>query len=234
VEETIFESRSAWKLTVTFMPGESLYTAYGRRVDVVVDQATGLVLQVTQYAYSTDRWTSIETVRDLKIGEPTRAVDFTVPKPEGAEEIVHDFGFRRVQVAAAASIVGYRPLLPTRTLGRALSDFAVAKTTSLAPFPGLFPSYHAVVSARYGHGPNSVTLSTRRGRLRELLTNVGLGSARPVHVTRGPLVGDDAYLSTDPLRKAFFAAFHRGLLVQISAPSAREAMLVAGSLRAVN
>jgi len=48
VKNTTLDGRSAWSLTITFMPGENLYTTYGKRVDVVVDQATGLVLQVTQ------------------------------------------------------------------------------------------------------------------------------------------------------------------------------------------
>ncbi len=233
VKNTRFEGRAAWELTVTFTPGEQLYDAYGVRVDVVVDQETGLVLEVTQYAYSTERWTSIESVRDLKIGEPTGTVDFTVPKPAGVREIVHDFKFRRVPIAAAAAIVGYQPLLPTDTLGRTRSDFAVAKTTNFAPLPGLIPSFHDMVSARYANGPDSLTISTRRGRLDELLTNTVLGSARPLELTRGPLAGDDAYVSTDPLRRGVLAAFHRGLVVQISAPSPRDAIRVAESLRTV-
>jgi hypothetical protein len=232
IRNTSFNGREAWELTVTFIVGETLYDTYGGRVDVVVDQATGLVLQVTQYAYSTTRWSSIESVHDLKIGGPTSAADFTVPKPAGTREIAHDLKFRRVPITAAATIVGYRPLLPTDTRGRARSDFAVAKTTDLAP-PGLGGHFrlHGVVSARYGNGPDSITVSTRRGRLNELLTNTGLGSARPLKLTRGPLVGDYAYVSTDPLRRTLFAAFHHGLLVQITAPSAHDAITAAETLQ---
>jgi hypothetical protein len=235
IENTTYEGRPAWELTVTFMPGEQLADAYGVRVDVVVDQQTGLVLQVTQYAYDTERWTSIESVHDLELGAPTSAADFTVPKPAGVREIVWDVRFRRVPVAAAAAIVGYTPLLPTNTLGRARSDFAVAKTTNLAPPESGSPAVHDVVSARYGDGPNSITVSTRRGRLNELLTNTGLvgGSARPLELTRGPFVGDYAYVSTDPLKAAFLASFHRGLIVQITAPSAQDAITVAQSMRPV-
>jgi hypothetical protein len=235
IKNTTYEGRPAWELTVTFMPGESLADAYGVRVDVVVDKQTGLVLQVTQYAYDTERWTSIERVHDLELGAPTSAADFTVPKPTGTREIVWDVGFQRVPVAAAAAIVGYAPLLPTNTLGRARSDFAVAETTNLAPPESGSPAVHDVVSARYGDGPNSITVSTRRGRLNELLTNTGLegGSARPLKLTRGPFVGDYAYVSTDPLRPAVFASFHRGLIVQITAPSVHDAITVAGSMRSV-
>ena len=229
VKNTTLDGRPAWELTVTFTPGQSLYDFYGVRVDVVIDKASGLVLQVTQYAHSTKRWTSIETVHNLQIGVTTNAVDFTVPKPSGAVEVAHDFGFQRVAISSAAASVGYKPLLPRKTLGRALSDFAIAKTTNLAP-PGFpFPPFHDVVSARYGDGPDSITVSTRRGRLDELLGNTGLGSARPLHLS-GLLSGDYAYVSTDPLRRTLLAAFHHGLLVQITAPSARDAIRVATSL----
>ncbi len=235
IKNTTYEGRPAWELTVTFIPGQQLADGYGVRVDVVVDRQTGLVLQVTQYAYDTERWTSIESVHDLEIGAPTSAAEFTVPKPAGSREIVWDVKFRRVPIAAATAIVGYSPLLPTNTLGRARSDFAVAKTTNLLPPEFGSPAVHDVVSARYGDGPNSITVSTRRGRLNELLTNTGLagGSARQLKLTRGPFVGDYAYVSTDPLRAAFFASFHRGLIVQISAPSAQDAITVAESMRPV-
>lgn len=231
VRNTALDGRPAWKLTASFVPGESLAGLYGVRVDVVIDKATGLVLQITQYAYSPKHWTSIETVHNLKLGASTSAADFTVPKPAGSVAITHDFHFQRVPTSSAAAIVGYKPLLASDTVGRKLSDFAVAKTTNLAP-PGFpFPPFHDVVSARYGDGPTSVTVSTRRGRLNELLTNIGLGSARPLNLT-GLLKGDYAYVSTDPLRRTLLAAFHHGLLVQITAPSPRDAIRTATSLHA--
>jgi hypothetical protein len=231
VDNTTLDGRKAWKLTVTFIPGQNLFEGYGARVDVVIDQETGLVLQVTQYAYDTKRWTSIETMHNLKIGVDTRAADFTVPKPPGTVEIQHNLGFKRVPVSAAAAIVGYKPLLPRDTGRRKLVDFAVAKTTNpVPPIPGYpYPPYHDAIGARYGDNPDSITVSTRRGRVTELLTNSGLGSARPLHL-RGVLKGDYAYVSTDPLRRTLVAAFHRGLIIKITANSAREAIRAAESL----
>jgi hypothetical protein len=228
------QGRPAWELTVTFSLGQNLAESYGVRVDVVVDQETGLVLQVTRYAYDTERWTSIQSVRNLEIDAPTTAADFTIPKPSGVREIHWDVGFRRVPIVDAAAIVGYEPLLPTNTLGRARTDFAVAKTTNLAPPEWGSPEIHDVVSARYGDGPNSITVSTRRGQLSELLTNTGLegASARQVKLSRGLFAGDYAYVSTDPLRPTLFAAYHRGLIVRVTAPSATEAITVARSIRA--
>jgi hypothetical protein len=239
VENTTYDGRPAWELTVTFRPGQVQYDAYGARVDVVVDQETGLVLQVTRYAYSARRWTSIQSVHDLKIGEPTSADDFTVPKPAAAVERSHDFGFRRVPVAAAAEIVGYEPLLPTNTLGNELSDFAIAKTSNF-PAPGI-PTRRDAVSARYGHGAAIVTISTYRGPASDLPL---IGGGRTVHLTQGPLVGDYAYVGSTPLNAASVTAFHAdtpaplelhtiGLLVRVRAPSAKGAIAVAESLRAV-
>jgi hypothetical protein len=148
IKNTTFDGRPAWKLTITLTPGTWLWTNNGARVDVVVDQATGLVLEVTRYAYSTHRWTSIERIHDLKIGEPTSDADFTVPKQPGAPERALDYGFRRVPLADAEAIVGYQPLLPSNTLGRSLRDFAVAKLSNPLPdVPGA-PTGRDVVSAR--------------------------------------------------------------------------------------
>ena len=225
VREATFEGRAAWELSVRFSPGEAGYDAYGARIDVVVDRRTGLVLQVTQYVYDTERWTSIQTVRDLKIGGRTSPADFTVPRPAGSHEVTHDYGFRRVTVSEAATIAGYRPLLPTDTAGRALSDFAVAKTSNPA-------FYHDAVSARYGTGLDSVTLSSRRGTVEELPLLVNGGqNARTIHVQRGPLVGDPAFITTSPIERTLLVAYHHGLLVQVSAPSAADAIAVANSLR---
>ena len=234
ITNTTYEGRPAWELTVTFSPGQNLAGSYGVRVDIVVDQETGLVLQVTRYAYDAERWTSIQSVRNLEIDAPTTTADFTIPKPAGVREINWDVNFRRVPIVDAAAIVGYEPLLPTNTLGRSRTDFAVAETTNLAPPESGSPEIHDVVSARYGHAANSITVSTRRGQLSELLTNTSLegASARQVELSRGPFAGDYAYVSTDPLRPTLFAAYHRGLIVQVTAPSATDALTVARSIRA--
>lgn len=230
VQEVTFAGRAAWKLTATFRPGETFYEIYGARVDVVVDRKTGLVLEIVQYAYDTNRWTSIASVRKLKIGEPTSAGDFTLPKPAGAVERRHDYGFRRVPVAGAAAVIGYRPLLPTNTLGRTPTDFAVAKTSKF-PFPGI-PVRRDIASARYGRGAAAITVSTYRGPLSDLTSLFGGEYSETVHPTHGPLVAGVAYMSTSRLGGAVFAAFADGLLVQITAPSTKDALAIADSLRA--
>jgi len=233
VKNTSFEGRPAWKLTLDFpTSGERLRDTYGARVEIVVDRATGLVLQVTQYAFTPDRWTSIETINDLRIGGPTTAADFTVSRPAGVEEVAHDYGFRRVSVAEAAEVVGYAPLLPAETLGRALTDLAAAEATTfriVSIYPAA-PTHRAVVSARYGDGLDSITVSTYRGAATDLPALVAELSAETVHL-KGALAGDDAFVTTSPLDSGRVAAFHDGLLVVITAPSPNEAVAVANSLQ---
>ncbi len=232
IRETTLAGRPAWKLTVDFTRGENLYDAYGARVEVVVDRETGLVLQLTQYADDPGRWTSIATVRNLRIGAPTTAGTFTVPRPPGVRVVEHDFGFHRVAVPDAAAVVGYSPLLPTETGGPALSDFAVAKTTTPPLAPRDFPGAHRnVVSARYGDWPDAVAVTTRRGPVTDLPEELSGVSAETVHLTRGPLAGDQAMVSTSPLDPGLLVAFHDGLIVRVAAPSPEDAVAVASSLR---
>ena len=155
-------------------------------------------------------------------------------KPASVREIAQDDGFRRVarrRRGIDRRLPATAPDQHARTLTQRV---AVAKTTHELPPELGTPALHDVVSARYGDGPDSITISTRRGRLNELLTNTGLqgSGARRLKLTRGPLVSDYAYVSTDPLRNARFAAYHQGLVIQITAPSAHDAITVAESLRA--
>jgi len=195
------------------------------RLDVIVDKETGVLLQLKQYAYTLNRWTSITTVRDLEIGAPSSASDFTVPKPANAVVIDHDYGFRPASPSEAAAMVGYQPLLPGNTLGRALSELAAARKTSF-PIPG-GPSFDDAVSARYGDGAGAITVASWRGKITDL---PGLGG-RTIQLKRGPLAADSTNLDRPPFGGAYLTAFHNGLIVRISAPSEQEAITVAESLR---
>ncbi len=229
VKNTSFDGRSAWRLTLRFTPGDDFYDTYGVRVDVTIDKATGLVLQVTQYAYSPDRWTSIESIHNLQVDPPTTAADFTVPKPAGVRTVSHDFGFHRVPVEQASAILGYQPLLPTKTGGRAIVDFAVAATSSQKLLPEMVgaPVFQDVASIRYGRGLNGFTLSTRRG----VRSDIALaGSGRTLTLSDGALAGETAWLSTSPPDPGYLAAYHDGLVVEIRAFSTHDALMVANSL----
>ena len=164
VGSTRFEGREAWALTLDFAPGDDYYDIYGARVDVIVDKETGLLLRLTQYENDPGYWTSIETIHDLELDTPTSAADFTLPVPAGARVIDHDQGYRPATRAQAAALVGYPPILPTDTGGRALAKLAAAKKWSPAFLPRMLgPVYHDAVTARYGSGLDAIVVSTRRG-----------------------------------------------------------------------
>ena len=230
VKNSSFEGRPAWALTLRFTPGDDFFDTYGTRVDVTVDKQTGLVLQVTQYANSADRWTSIESIHNLQVGTPTTAADFTIAKPAGFRSVTHNYGFRRIAASGAAAIVGYRPLLPTRPGGRTLADFAVAKTSSqtlLREMVGT-PVYRDVISARYGSGLDSFSVSTRHGPASDVVPE-GI-SAQTLTLSGGILAGETAWLSTSPPDPGYLTAYHDGLVVQIHAFSTHDALMVANSL----
>jgi hypothetical protein len=185
---------------------------------------------VTQYADTPDRWTSIESIHGLRIGGPTTPADFTVPKPAGVRAVDHDYGFRRVAVGKAAAIVGYRPLLPTATGGRPLVDFAVARVSRLGLAGARGPVLRDAVSARYGRGLDSFAVSTWRGSRAELADLIQGVSARTVQLTHGPFEGALVYLSTSPPNPGYLVGFRDGLIVRVSASSARDAIAIAESL----
>ena len=233
VADTTFEGRSAWKLTLDFGASDDpLRTSYGARVEIVVDRETGLVLQVTQYAFTPGRWTSIETINDLKVGRQTTAADFTIKPPSGVKTVSHDYGFRRVSVDQVPQLAGYPALLPTETGGRPLADFAVARasTDRYASLRQGAPVRRSVVSARYGPPTDSITVSTYRGATTDLMLLVQDTGAETIHLT-GALAGAAAFVSTSSLDAGRVAAFHDGLLIVVTAPTPDEAVDAANSLQ---
>lgn len=234
VKNVTFDGRRAWQLTLVFKPEDDFYVQTGiARIDAIVDRDTGLVLQVTRYAGNPNWWSSIETVHNLTLGTPTSPADFVIAPPAGARVVVHDFGFHPISPTRAAALLGYRPLLPTATGGRVLTAFAVAKVNSLRLLPnGPGPVYRDVASARYAVGPNSITVSTRRGSPTDLLPLFEGMTSNTIHVTRGALAGAAVQLATSPPNAGYLAAYSNGLIIQLRAPSAREAVLAANSLRA--
>jgi hypothetical protein len=228
VTSTSFEGRDAWALTLDFTPGDDYYDTYGARVDVIVDKETGLVLKLTQYENDPAYWTSIETIHDLELDGPTTPADFTLAIPAGARVVEHDQGFVPVTPKRAAALVGYRPLLPANTGGRALTVLAAAKESKLAFLPVInAPVYRDAVTARYGRGLDAITVSTRRGSRLDVVPDL---TARTITIHDGPLTGATAYVSASPTVPGYLSTYSHGLVVEINAPSAAEALAAAESL----
>jgi len=231
VADTTFEGRSAWQLTLRFQPGDDFYDAYGAKLDVVVDQETGLILQVTRYQNGISP-SMIETVNDLKIGVTTSAADFQLAKPAGVQATSRDFGFRRANVSQAAAAVGYDVLLPSDAGGKGLHDLAYAISSN--PREGgssdRLPIYHDVVSARYGNGLDAAVVSTRRGDQAEVpdlyrKISDSLAAPRTLRLSHGALAGTTAYLSAGPTQHAYVWAAYKGLIVQVMSPEGATAAL---------
>ena len=228
VKSTTFQGRDAWALTLNFTPGDDYYDTYGARVDVVVDKETGLVLKLTQYENDPNYWTSIETIKGLQLDTPTSAADFVLPVPANARVIDHDQGFKPVTRQQAATVVGYQPLLPAETGGRPLTQLAAAKESKIAFLPGLFaPVYKNAVTARYGTGLDAITVSSRTGDRLDVAPDL---TAHTVTISRGPLKGATAYLSNSPTVPGYLSTYFNGLIIEITAPSADDALAAAESL----
>lgn len=228
VSSTHSEGRDAWALTLDFAPGDDYYDTYGARVDVVVDKETGLLLKLTQFENDPSYWTSIETIHDLELDMPTSSADFTLPIPANARVVRHDQGFEPVTRQQAAAIVGYAPLLPVDTGGRPLTRLAAAKKSTIAFLPGITgPVYRYAVTARYGSGLDAITVSSRRGTPLDIVPEL---TARTITIGRGPLAGATAYVSNSPTVPGYLSSYYQGLVVEIDAPSADDALAAVASL----
>ena len=228
VKSTTFQGREAWALTLDFKPGDDYYETYGARVDVIVDKDTGLLLQLTQYENDPSYWTSIETIHNLQLDTATSRSDFVLPVPAGTKVIRHDYGYTRSSAAEIAAIVGYAPLLPRDTGGRALTRLAAANRSQVSFLPGLRgPVFRDAVTARYGEGLDAVTVSTRRGDRLESIPEL---SARTIRLKRGLLGGATAYLSTSPAVPGYLSTYHGGRVIEITAPSKDLALAAAETL----
>ncbi len=229
ISTTKLQGRDAWAATFSFSPGDDYYDTYGARVDVIVDKETGLLVKLTQYENDPNYWTAIETMKNLKVDAPTSAADFALPVPAGAQVIKHDLGFKTVSEQQVKSIVGYKPLLPTDVGGRPLTQLAAAKESNLAFLPELqAPVFANVVTARYGMGLDSITVTTRSGSSPDSAPEL---TAHTITIGHGLLSGRTAYLSDSPTNPGYLTSHFGELVVEVGAPSSKEVLDAAESLR---
>jgi len=144
-----------------------------------------------------------------------------------------DAGFANVDPAAAAKVVGYRPLLPTAVPdGFRLAGIAVASETAPTGPGGSNPPSRDVVSAIYRRGLDELVVTTRRrvaGTWRDpfAIEGVDLSSER-VPVAGAP----EANLVLDPRTVPHLWAVTDRLVITVSGDLDREQLLVvARSLR---
>jgi hypothetical protein len=233
VSESEFEGRKTWHAVLRTTPNR-WYGDYDR-LDVMVDQETGIVLRVL-YTLRGEFESELRVLR-LVVDRPLPRGTFALRFPRGEEVLRSDQGFRGIPLARASSIVGYQPLVPDRVPnGYHLAEVAVARTpTSNGPADN--PPSRDVVSLSYRRGFDQFIVTTRRrggGSWRDPLgPPPGLTAhPEPVRLHGGALDGVRARLDVDPRTTPHVWALTPDLVVTVSGDLSRGELLdVAQSLR---
>jgi hypothetical protein len=160
VRETTYDRRPAWRLDADTVPNAIVPEFSGDRLELTVDRETGLPVRVVERKQGT-------FVRELRIEE--LALDarllpdaFRLVFPVGAEVLVSDDGFRRVELGEVSGITGYAPLVPGRVpAGFELAEVAVARRGHPTGVEGGNPPARMVVSLAYRRGFDRFLVTTR-------------------------------------------------------------------------
>lgn len=232
VGETVFEGRKAWRVVLPTKPNR-WYGDYDR-LDVTIDQETGIVLRVLYTLHG-----KVEgdlRVQRLVVDRPLPPKTFVLRFPRGHEVLRSDQCFRHVPFERVSSVVEYEPLVPERLPdGYRLSEVAVAREPT--PSNPDNPPSRDVVSLSYRRGFDQFLVTTRRrgeGDWRDPLgPPPGLTAhPRPVTLHGGALDGITGQLDVDPRTIPHLWALTPKLVVTVSGDLSRDELLaVAQSLR---
>ncbi len=160
VGESTYDGRPAWILSVDTVQNAIVPEFSGDRLDVTVDQASGMPVRVLETK-------SGEFLRELRIEGLTVNADipagtFTLDFPQDAEVSRVDEGFRRVGLDEVQGVVGYAPLVPKWLPERfELAEVAVAREGQPTGTEGGNPVSKNVVSLSYRRGLDQVLVTTR-------------------------------------------------------------------------
>jgi hypothetical protein len=158
VRETTYDGRPAWQIEVP-VPTNAIY-ADADRLDIVIDQATGVPVRVV--ATLDGDFRSELRVKDLAINDALDPDDFTLSFPPDVHVERTDKGFERVGLDEVSGIVGYPPLIPASVPdGYRLTEIAVAKRAQPTGVEGGNPASRDVVSLSYRRGLDQFIVTTR-------------------------------------------------------------------------
>jgi hypothetical protein len=236
VRPATYLGRPAWQVTFaqTLPGGEGVL-----RLTVTVDRRTGLPVAIHQAASPASLGSSDLRITRLQVNRPLPRSTFTIAFPADATVTHENFGFQRVPLAQAASVAGYRPLVPQPPPGGLqLSQVSFAQHAA-ATAGGTNPPSQKVVSLAYRRGFEQAIITTRRagaapGRWHDPFQTPGAPTAatRRVTLTGGALAGDHAYIVIGPGSAPHLWAAGHGLVVTIAGDlSAAELIHTAESLR---
>lgn len=236
VRPATYLGRPAWQVTFTqTLPGREGVL----RLTVTVDEHTGLPVAVHQAGSPASLGSSDLRITGLQVNHPLPRRTFTIAFPAGAAVSHEDFGFRRVRLAQAASLAGYRPLVPQALPGGLrLSQVSFAQRTG-ATAGGANPPSRKVVSLAYRRGFEQAVITTRLtgaapGRWRDPFQTPGgpTGATQRVTLTSGALDGARAYVVVEPGSAPHLWVVGHGLVVTIAGDlSAAELIHTAESLQ---
>jgi hypothetical protein len=164
VREVAYEGRPAWRLAVDAVPSAIVPAFSGDRFEITVDRETGIPVRVVEQKNGT-------FLRELRIERLSVNTDvaprtFRLEFPDGAEVMRSDDGFRRVELAEVAGVVGYAPLVPAwMPDGYALAEVAVAREGGPTGKEAGNPLSPMVVSLSYRRGLDQFLVTTRLSRV---------------------------------------------------------------------
>jgi hypothetical protein len=237
IEAVTFRGRPAWEATFT-RSLEPVIEAT-ERIEVTVDQETGLPVHVRR---TTDpsRWgASVLRITGLRVNRPLPAGALEPAFPPGAEVSRSDAGFRRMGLDRLEEIAGYRPLVAADLPdGFELAQVAVASRA--APTGGgRNPRSRAVVSLAYRRGFEQVTVTTRLAGAdpaswRDPFAIPGVPETRErLELAAGALAGAQGEVAVGPFSMPHLWAVGDGLVLTVAGDLAREDLVrVAESMRA--
>jgi hypothetical protein len=229
VATTIVDGRRAWQVAVPVQPNKLAGPGRsGDRLDIVVDQATGFPLRVTETLAG--RFLYELRLSNLVVDSPVDPSTFVLNMPTGPNVGHFDYGFRTTPLDQVAAIVGYQPVLPTDIpAGYRIAQITVARQSQATGSEGLDPPSRNVVSIAFRRGFDLIIVSTRStGAHRSAWYDpMGTGEGvadqpRRFTVAQGALAGAAAELVVTPGGTPHVWAINDHLVVTVSGDASRD------------
>jgi hypothetical protein len=161
VANTVVDGRRAWQVGVPVQPNKLAGPGRsGDRLDIVVDQASGFPLRVTETLAG--RFLYELRLSNLVVDSPVDPSTFVLNMPTGPNVAHIDYGFRATPLDQVAAVVGYQPVLPTDIpAGYRIAQITVARQSQATGSEGLDPPSRNVVSVAFRRGFDLIVVTTR-------------------------------------------------------------------------
>lgn len=229
VLSTVVDGRKAWQVVVPVQPNKLAGPGRsGDRLEVVVDQASGFPLRVTETLAG--RFLYELRLSELVVDAPVDPSAFALTLPVGPKVGHFDYGFRAVPLDQVAAVVGYQPLLPADVpAGYRVAEITVARQSQATGSEGLDPPSRNVVSVAYRRGFDLIVVTTRSTGADRSAWYDPMGTGEGVAdqperftVTKGALAGAAAELVVTPGGTPHVWAINDHLVVTVSGDAGRD------------